>query len=92
MAEEQLEAEFSSSVAFPLITASLSKFDLATDLVGPNRKQKMFLLDKQVSKPNATLEQTQEPSPKPSLRELPLQGTTGNGLVTHTQLCLISLC
>lgn len=38
MAEEQLEAEFSSSVAFLLITASLSKFDLAIDLVGPNRK------------------------------------------------------
>lgn len=50
----------------------------------------MFLLVKQVSKPNATLEQTQEPSPKPSLCELPLQGTTGNGLAIHTQLCLIS--
>lgn len=51
----------------------------------------MFLLVKQVSKPSATLEQTQEPSPKPSLCELPLQGTTGNGLAIHTQLCLISL-
>lgn len=56
MAEEQPKAEFSSSVAIPLITASLSTFDLATDPVGPNRKQKIFLLVKQVFKPNATLE------------------------------------
>lgn len=46
----------------------------------------MFFLVKQVSKSNATLEQTQEPGPKPSLSQLSQQGTAENGLVTHTHL------